>query len=268
MKVLGIVGSPRREKGRTAEVVGRALAGAEAVGAETEILYLIDEQPEYCIHCGHNCFGELDCAQEDTATVRSQRVDRADALVLGAPVYCWQVNGLTAAFLDKVRLGTGSWPRGMRGGKPALGIAVAGGTGTGVFSALQSLYAWLCLWKFRAIDPLPVTRFNFQVALQAAEEGGRRLVELIQNPQPFTDLQDLLLYYDSLPYMSYGRLDEFRWLAQQINETIVERPDNRAKVAALRENLARGEKLWAEGRREEAAPFIVAAYQAGREGWR
>lgn len=268
MKVLGIVGSPRREKGLTAEVVRRALAGAEAAGAEAELLYLIDEQPEYCIHCGHNCFGELDCAQEDGATVRSQLVEGADALVLGAPVYCWQVNGLTAAFLDKLRLSPGSWPRGMEGGKPALGIAVAGGTGTGVFSALQSLYAWLCLWKFRAIEPLPVTRFNFQAALQAAEEGGHRLVELIQNPHPFADLKDLLLYYDSLPYMSYGRLDEFRWLARQIDEAIVERPDNRAQVAALRENLTQGERLWAKGKREEAAHFIVAAYQAGRKGWR
>ena len=268
MKVLGIVGSPRREKGRTAEVVRRALAGAEAVGAATEILYLVDESPEYCAHCGHDCFGELDCAQEEAATLRSQRLGEADALVLGAPVYCWQVNGLTAALLDKVRLSTGPWTRGMRGGKPALGITVAGGTGTGVFSALQSLYAWLCLWKFRALEPLPVTRFNFQAALQAAKERGRQLVELSQNPQPFGDVAQLLLYYDGLPYMRYGRLEEFRWLAQRIEETIVEGQDNRDQVAVLRENLARSEELWAQGKREEAAPFIVAAYQAGREGWR
>ena len=268
MKVLGIVGSPRREKGRTAEVVGRVLAGAEAAGAATEILYLVDESPEYCTHCGHNCFGELDCAQESAATLRSQRVDEADALVLGAPVYCWQVNGLTAALLDKARLSTGPWSRGMMGGKPALGIAVAGGTGTGVFSALQSLYAWLCLWKFRALEPLPVTRFNFQAALQAAEDGGRRLVQLIQDPQPFADAAELLLYYDNLPYMSYGRLDEFRWLAQCISEAIVESKDNWEQVSALWKNLFRGEALWAQGKREEAAPFIVAAYQAGREGWR
>lgn len=268
MKVLGIVGSPRREKGRTAEVVGRALAGAEAAGAATDILYLVDESPAHCIHCGHDCFSELDCAQEDAATLRSQRVDEADALVLGAPIYCWQVNGLTAALLDKVRLSTGPWSRGMRGGKPALGIAVAGGTGTGVFSALQSLYAWLCLWKFRALEPLPVTRFNFQAALQAAEERGRQLVELIQNPQPFTDATALLLYYDSLPYMRYGRLDEFRWLAQRVSEAIVESEDNRDQVAVLWKNLFRSEVLWAHGKREEAAPFIVAAYQAGREGWR
>ena len=68
-------------------------------------------------------------------------------------------------------------------------------------------------------------------------------VELIQNPQPFANAAELLLYYDSLSYMSYGRLDEFRWLAQSIEEAIVEGDDNRDQVSALRENLARGEEV-------------------------
>lgn len=267
MKVLGIVGSPRRERGLTAQVVAAVLAGAEAAGAATDILYLVDESPEVCVACGHGCFAELDCAQEDDATVRSQRVDEADALVIGAPVYCWQVNGLTAAMLDKVRLSTGPWTRGIEGSKPALPIAVAGGTGTGVFSALQSLTAWLCLWKFRALDPLPVTRYNLEAALQSAAQQGHALVQLIQESQPFGSVAELLCYTDRLPFMDYGRLDEFRWLAQRIEKAIDQLPDNAPQVAALRENLARGEDLWAQGQRDLAAPFIVAAFEAGREAW-
>ena len=144
---------------------------------------------------------------------------------------------------------------------------MAGGTGTGVFSALQSLYTWLCLWKFRAIEPLPVTRFNFQAALQTAEERGSRLVTLVREPRPFLTISELLLYYDSLPYMSYGRLEEFRWLAQRIGETIVEDHRNKHQVAVLQEYLVQAEELWVQGQREKAAPFIVAAYQAGRAGW-
>jgi NAD(P)H-dependent FMN reductase len=248
-------------------VVSRVLDGARDAGARTEILYLVDESPEYCVHCGHSCFEELDCPQEDAATLRSQRVDEADAVVLGAPVYVWQINGLTAALLDKVRLSTGPWTRGPMGGKPGLGIAVAGGTGTGVFSALQSLYAWLCLWKFRALEPLPVTRFNLQGALDAAQQRGHALVDLVQDPQPFSSIAQVLLYYDSLPYCSYGRLGEFRWLAQQVAEAIVECPDNHDQVTALRDHLARGEVLWGQGKRDQAAPLIVAAYQAGREAF-
>ena len=263
MNVLGIVGSPRREEGLTAQVVNRALAGAEDAGASTEILYLLDESPEHCVHCGHSCFEELDCPREDAATLRSQRVDEADALVLGAPVYVWQVNGLTAALLDKVRLSTGPWTRGPAGGKPGLGIAIAGGTGTGVFAALQSLYAWLCLWKFRALEPLPVTRFNLQAALHGARSRGHALVEMIQDPRPFASIAEVLLYYDGLPRSNYGRLDEFRWLARVVAEAVVERPDNRNQLLALRDNLARGEELWSQGEREQAAPFIVAAYQTG-----
>ncbi len=267
MKVLGIVGSPRRERGLTAQVVTQALAGAQAAGASTEILYLMDESPESCIHCGHGCFEELDCVQEEAATLRSQRIDEADALVLGAPVYVWQVNGLTAALLDKARLATGPWTRGPTGGKPAQGIAVAGGTGTGVFSALQSLYAWLCLWKFRALEPLPVTRFNLQAALQVAQERGRTLVDLIQDPQPFASVAEILLYYDNLPYNRYGRLDEFYWLAQRVEEAIAERPDIEDQVEELHRNLSRGEELWDQGKRDQAAPFMVAAYQTGRQAF-
>ena len=52
MKVLGIIGSPRGDQGRSHQVVSGVLAGAQATGAETGALYLIDEEPEYCAHCG------------------------------------------------------------------------------------------------------------------------------------------------------------------------------------------------------------------------
>ena len=117
MNILGIVGSPRRERGIGHRLVARALEGAQSAGAETELLYLVDEHPQYCIHCGHGCFQEGDCAQEGQATARSRRIESADALVLAAPVYVWQVNGLTAAFLDKLRLEPGSWVRGKEHGR-------------------------------------------------------------------------------------------------------------------------------------------------------
>ena len=71
---------------------------------------------------------------------RSQQVYAADAVVLGAPVYVWQVNGLTANFIDKLRLMNECQPpcRTFHA-RPARGIAVAGGTGTGLVAAVQSI---------------------------------------------------------------------------------------------------------------------------------
>jgi multimeric flavodoxin WrbA len=211
MKVLGIVGSPRRDRGLTHEVVSRILAGAEKADAQTEMLYLADENPVPCVHCGHPCFSDGVCAKEDTATDRSMRIESFDAIILGAPVYCWQPNALTCALFDKFRLTSGAWSRGPANGRYALGVAVAGGTGTGVFPALQSIYSWLCIWQYVPLKPLPVTRFNYQRALQEAPELGSELANAKQ--EPFRETADLMVAYDELPFMSYSHVDEFHWLA-------------------------------------------------------
>ncbi len=265
MNVLGIVGSPRREQGRSHEIVSAILAGAEAAGAATDLLYLIDEEPQYCIHCGYGCFAEGDCAQEAAATLRSQRVGAADALVLCAPVYCWQPNGLTATLFDKVRLTSKPWNRGTPNGRPALGIALAGGTGTGVFPALQSIYAWLCLWKFRPLDPLPLTRFNMDQALAGADELGMMLAT--QGARPFAGTAELMVAYDRLPYMDYGRVDEFRWLAQQILAGLGTRAAAADAAEEVGQLLTQAEARAAEGDAVGEMDRILEAYQRGRSAW-
>jgi NAD(P)H-dependent FMN reductase len=265
MKVLGIVGSPRRERGRSHQVVSAVLAGARAAEAETELFYPIDEEPGYCVHCGHPCFAQGDCIQEVEATLRSQRVSAADALVVCAPVYCWQPNGLTVALFDKLRLTTGAWHRGRQHGGPALGIAVAGGTGTGVFPALQSIYAWLCLWKFRPLDPLPVTRFNMDRVLADAPSLGRTLAD--RAPQPYAGPWEAMLTYDRLPYAGYGRIDEFRWLAEQIVAGLAARGEKQTQAAEIQRLLDEGRTSAAQGDREGEARKVVAAYQMGAAVW-
>jgi NAD(P)H-dependent FMN reductase len=265
VNVLGIVGSPRRERGRSHEIVSAILAGARAAGATTDMLYLIDKEPQYCIHCGYSCFAEGDCAQEAAATLRSQRVDAADALVLCAPVYCWQPSGLTATLFDKVRLASKPWNRGTPSGRPALGIALAGGTGTGVFPALQSIYAWLCLWKFRPLDPLPVTRFNMDRVLAEAEPQGVALVR--RGAQPFAGTAELLLTYDRLPYMDYGRVDEFRWLARQILAGLRARDPATSADDEVGRLLAQAEARAADGDAVGEVEHILEAYQTGASAW-
>jgi NAD(P)H-dependent FMN reductase len=264
-QVLAIIGSPRREQGRSHEVVTQVLSGATEAGAETEILYLIDEEPGYCVHCGHGCFADGDCIHVVEATLRSQRVSSADALIVCAPVYCWQPSGLTVAFFDKLRLETAPWNRGTQHGRPALGIAVAGGTGTGVFTALQSIYAWLCLWKFRPLDPLPVTRFNMDRVLEEAPSLGRALAE--SEPRPFVDTWESLLAYDRLPTVDYGRVDEFRWLAEQIVAGLADRGGSEESLGEVKGLLYEARVHATQGDKEGEAKKVVAAYRLGARIW-
>ena len=266
MKILGIVGSPRRDKGLTHEIVSGVLAGARDDGAETEMLYLVDQKPEYCIHCGHPCFARGDCIQEEAATDRSKLIEEVDGLVVGAPVYCWQPNALTACMFDKFRSRSGPWKASEHdNGRPALGIAVAGGTGTGVFPALQSIYAWLCIWKFRPFEPLPVTRFNRERVLESAASIGRNMAG--SEPKPFRGSWDLMVTYDALSHMTYGRVDEFRWLAEQIALSMESREGSRDTVEAIRKLVEDGHTDTQAGNREQAAQKYLEAYRLGAEAW-
>jgi len=265
MRILGIVGSPRREEGLSYRIVSEVLAGASAGGADIELLCLVDEEPEYCIHCGYPCFDKGNCAQEAYAAKRSQQIDEADALVLAAPVYVWQPNGLTAAFLDKVRLSTGAWNRGSQHGKPALGIAVAGGTGSGVFAALQSLYAWFCLWKFRPLTPEPVSRFNLEDVLDRAATRGQELARW--ESQPFADTWDVMATYDRLPFLGYGRMDEFRWLVEKIIDSAANRQDMEKVRDRMKRLLKDGQTASEHGNLDQEAQKIIEAYRIGAAAW-
>jgi len=265
MKILGIVGSPRRTRGITYQVVSAILAEANRQGADTEILHLMDEDPQYCIHCGHPCFQDGACIQEEAATARSRRIDGADALVLGAPVYCWQPNGLTAALLDKYRMATGPWNRGMDNGRAAVGIAVAGGTGTGVFNALQSIYSWMCLWKFRALEPMPVVRFNLERTLARAPAVGRELAR--SRPRPYRSAADLMASYDALPYMGFCHVDELRWLAEQAEAALREKGFDEPALEEMRGLIESSRRATRRDDGSRQARLAMEAYETAHRLW-
>ena len=185
---------------------------------------------------------------DPAATQLSALVNQFDALVLGAPVYTWRPASLTSIFQDKLRLHGGSLVTGTRPGRPALGIAVAGGTGTGIFGAIQSMYRWLAVWAFRPLPPILVTRFNLPAALAEAHRAGEQLAEATGSVRPFADLAECLLHYDSLPHLREGYADEFLWLARQIDAGLPgDLKDPRA--VALREGLRAAEAALARGDR-------------------
>ena len=130
---------------------------------------------------------------------------------------------------------------------------------------MQSMYAWLCLWKFRPLDPVPVTRFNLDRVMEEAESYGRALVE--RPLQPFADVAELMLTYDALPYMDYGRVDEFRWLAEQVLAGLDARGESGAPVEEVRRLLEKGKGLGERGDVEGEARLAIQAYRTGYELW-
>lgn len=245
MLVLGIVGSPRKD-GRSHTLVNSALEGAAAQGAETRVVYLAD----YDIR-PYGAQGSPPYCPKDLSVL----CDQADAVIIGAPVYWGDINGLTKDFMDSVQLARAN-------GKPAVGVAIAGGSGKGLLSGLQNIYHFLYHRQFRAIDPTPMSRFNFDAALATLRETGARLVAMAQNPQPFPGApldgrwDAVLSHYTTLPYLTQGPLDEFVLLAQQL--IAISTGD---AVAQAQCELEQALMLREQGQDSEAARHAVRAYE-------
>lgn len=105
MKIIAVNGSPRTGWS-TEKLLSAALKGAESAGAETELvnLYELDYKGCYsCFECkrlGGESYAA--CAIEDELAPVLRRVLEADALIIGSPVYFWDVTGQMRSFLERL----------------------------------------------------------------------------------------------------------------------------------------------------------------------
>lgn len=100
MLVIGIEGSPRK-KGNTEQLVSTVLEGAKDGGATTKFFKLADMEIADCISC-YACKSKGKCAVEDDMHILYDAMQEADAIVLGSPVYFWQVNSIVKRFMDRL----------------------------------------------------------------------------------------------------------------------------------------------------------------------
>jgi multimeric flavodoxin WrbA len=105
MKVIAFNGSPRKTW-NTATLLNKALEGAASQGAETELTHLYDLNYKGCISCfacktkGGKSYGK--CPIQDDLAVIFKKVEEADAIILGSPIYLGRVTGEMAAFMDRL----------------------------------------------------------------------------------------------------------------------------------------------------------------------
>ena len=105
MKVIAFNGSPRKAW-NTATLLQKVLEGAASKGAATELVHLYDLNYKGCISCfackykDSASYGR--CAVHDDLRPVFERIEGADAIVLGSPVYLGAATGEMRSFAERL----------------------------------------------------------------------------------------------------------------------------------------------------------------------
>lgn len=254
MQILAVSGSPHRN-GLTAQLINEASQGAREMSADVEVAMLAEKNVKPCLACSNPpCWGKMDCTILDDDGLELRRMmNESDALIIGAPVYFLSANGLTKDFIDRMRYYGES-------GKPAFPISIAGGTGKGCITALREMCRWLVILGFRPFMPLPVTRYDWDIAQIESRERGKRLVNEYGQLRPFAGLAEQIAWHESLPFMRWGMTEEIAYLARIAIEGIARR--GRADLTSKqRDRLQKAETMISRGKIEEGLKEAVAVQE-------
>ncbi|MFA5416572.1 MAG: flavodoxin family protein [Methanoregula sp.] len=101
MKILGINGSPKGEKSQTRRLVLGVLEGARKAGADVTFVDCCDLEIKYCRACG-TCYVKGECIHDDDMPALFEKMQDADGIVLGSPVYINSVTAQLKTVLDRL----------------------------------------------------------------------------------------------------------------------------------------------------------------------
>ena len=117
MKVLGILGSPRKG-GNTEFLLEEALKGAEAEGGETERLRLTEFEIIPCKEC-LACYQDGNCILLDDMSKIYPKLLEADIIILASPIFFYGVTAWAKGLIDRCQA---LWARKYHLKDPSLGI--------------------------------------------------------------------------------------------------------------------------------------------------
>lgn len=98
-KVVVFEGSPRKN-GYTANLLEQVINGAKSKGAEIVEYNLNDTRIRGCQGCFY-CRTHDGCATDDYLQPMYKDINEADAIVLGSPIYYYQITGQVKVWLDR-----------------------------------------------------------------------------------------------------------------------------------------------------------------------
>ncbi len=98
-KILGILGSPRKN-GNTHILMEKLFQGAREKGAETELIFLNELNIKQCDGCWA-CGEGKNCPKADDMNPIYSKIFECDAIILGTPIYWYNVTGIMKKFFDR-----------------------------------------------------------------------------------------------------------------------------------------------------------------------
>jgi multimeric flavodoxin WrbA len=263
VKVVGVVGSPRKD-GLTARLVTKVMEGAASEGAQAEIVHLAEVKINPCDDCrGKKCWGAGPCKYDgqDDARALQEKIEGANAFVLGAPVYFWDVNARTKNFMDRMRFKDVN-------GLHAIGISVAGGTGRGMCEALRTIYNFFGCVGMRGLTPMPVCRFNFDASMREAVKHGAALAKSAAGRAPFASFAERLTWLHSLPHINQDVYDNMFFLAKLVADAVPRREETKEALQKVRAQLVKAAQMIENDKKEDSADEVMRAYTAAVEAWK
>ena len=176
MKVLLLNGSPHKE-GNTAFALQQMQEIFQDNGVETEIIEVGSALIRGCIGCG-SCYKTHRCVFDDLVNEVAEKLDAADGMVVGSPVYYASPNGTLLSFLDRLFYSTGHIDKRMK-----VGASIVCARRGGCTAAMDVLN------KYFTISSMPVASSTYwnqvygshpdQVAMD--EEGLMTMKNLAEN---------------------------------------------------------------------------------------
>lgn len=163
-KVLLINGSPH-SKGNTFLALSEIATTLQAQGIDTEIVQIGTKAVHSCIACGQCQARQLNrCVFDDDICNRvSEKLDTADALVVGSPVYYGQPNGAVLSLIQRMFFSAGAKVQ----NKPAAAVCVCRrGGATAAFETLNMAFQMM---------NMPVVTSQYWNIVYGREQGEARL---------------------------------------------------------------------------------------------
>lgn len=130
MKALLVNGSPR-EKGCTYTALNELAKTLESEGIEAEIVHVGNKEIRGCIAC-QKCRepGGGKCVFDDIVNEIAPKLEEADALVIGSPVYYASPAGGAVSFMDRLFYSTSNIDKTMKVGAAVVSCRRGGNTTT------------------------------------------------------------------------------------------------------------------------------------------
>ena len=136
MKVLGVSGSPRKDHS-TDRLVKEVLS---TVGVETEFVSLAGKNIGACITC-LGCVEDNICKVEDDMQPLRDKIEAADAYVIGAANYYSMLNGLSHCFLERFYQFRHQEGKAVAG-KLGVAVGIGGSSGERVVENIRTFFEY------------------------------------------------------------------------------------------------------------------------------